>query len=347
MSTIEERLLRDIAAVTRGVVVTEQNLRDAREELDERIEEKQRRNRRRTVAAIVAAAVVIPVVGYAVVRTIDDQTASPPPAKTPEKSLDDQFLSGSAPTADELNGLWRVDNGGMSMLFSANGGVRFDDGGKLYADPAGVGDYVLDGDLITITVTAGRAGCAGQTIVLRASQGQPGQLRTVEEKPGTGNCAPNHGMADLAEMPSPPSADWGALEQVLPANSEAFVNLSYSTQPGGEWQPAQADQLYGDWAAEDQPAGGGFVLEIAPDGSYTVAGGTGDPVDSGSWSLTGGDLALTSEAGSTCEAGDRLVLGGVQTWESGSRVMRGTVKQNPCAVPWSQDAWVLIPNNGN
>ena len=44
MSTIEERLARDIAAVTGGVVVTESDLRDARDAVDERIDSRRQRD---------------------------------------------------------------------------------------------------------------------------------------------------------------------------------------------------------------------------------------------------------------------------------------------------------------
>jgi hypothetical protein len=57
MSTIEERLARDIAAVTGEVVVTESHLREAREEVDERIGNRRRRDRSVVVAAAAAAAV--------------------------------------------------------------------------------------------------------------------------------------------------------------------------------------------------------------------------------------------------------------------------------------------------
>ena len=63
MSSIEERLARDIAAVTKGVVVTESDLRDARDAVDERIDSQRQRDRRRIVVAAAAAAVVIPVLG--------------------------------------------------------------------------------------------------------------------------------------------------------------------------------------------------------------------------------------------------------------------------------------------
>ena len=58
MSSIEERLARDIAAVTGGVVVTESDLRDARDAVDERIESRRQRDRR-TVLAAAAAAVLV------------------------------------------------------------------------------------------------------------------------------------------------------------------------------------------------------------------------------------------------------------------------------------------------
>jgi hypothetical protein len=54
MSTIEERLARDIAAVMGGVVVTESDLRNAREAVEDRIEGRRKRGRRRTVAAVAA-----------------------------------------------------------------------------------------------------------------------------------------------------------------------------------------------------------------------------------------------------------------------------------------------------
>ena len=44
MSSIEERLARDIAAVTGGVVVTESDLRDARDAVDERIDSRRQRD---------------------------------------------------------------------------------------------------------------------------------------------------------------------------------------------------------------------------------------------------------------------------------------------------------------
>ncbi|HSV40309.1 MAG TPA: hypothetical protein VLI04_16225 [Nocardioidaceae bacterium] len=90
MSSIEERLQRDIAAVTRAVVVSDSDLRDARDSVEDRIDSRQRRNGRRTAMAV-AAAVIIPIVGVVALQTLggDDKTAevvvqpetftSPPP----------------------------------------------------------------------------------------------------------------------------------------------------------------------------------------------------------------------------------------------------------------------------
>ena len=59
MSSIEERLARDIAAVTGGVVVTESDLRNAREAIDDRIDSGHQRRRNGIVAAAAAAVLVV------------------------------------------------------------------------------------------------------------------------------------------------------------------------------------------------------------------------------------------------------------------------------------------------
>ena len=66
MSSIEERLARDIAEVSRGVVVTDSDLRDARAAVDDRIGSgRQQDHRRRRLAAAAAAAVVVLLLGLA------------------------------------------------------------------------------------------------------------------------------------------------------------------------------------------------------------------------------------------------------------------------------------------
>ena len=87
MSSIEERLARDIAAVTGGVVVTESDLRNAREAVDERIDIEQQRNRRRPWDAVAAAAVVIPILGFAAFQMLD--------------GADDEVGATGQPSADE------------------------------------------------------------------------------------------------------------------------------------------------------------------------------------------------------------------------------------------------------
>jgi hypothetical protein len=84
MSSIEERLARDIAAVTGGVVVTESDVWDAREEVDERIDSRRRRGRRNKVLTSVAvAAAVVAVVGGVAVLDRDDTGGGPQPAEPP------------------------------------------------------------------------------------------------------------------------------------------------------------------------------------------------------------------------------------------------------------------------
>ena len=345
--SIEERLAADIAAVTGGVVVTESDLRDAREAVDERFDSQRQRDRRRIVVAAAAAAVLIPALGFAALQTLggDDKTAPPPADPAPTSSTDPEgdFLTGSAPTPELIQGVWRVDEGTLLLKFTADGAIQFDDSGLLYSNPSAIGTYEIAGDLITVTVDGGPAGCAGQTFAMRASLPGPGAMRFVHTQPGTGNCAPQ-------ELPLPPELPvedaagpnvWWVLEQALPT-SQGFAEFAAA---GGGYRPlSDKSVLYGDWMAE----GGGHVLEIAPDGTYYVADESGEPVDRGQWTLQASDLTLTSSAASVeCTEGDRLVLGGVEQVNLNTPNLRGTVEQNTCGGAWTPSAWWLIPNAGN
>ncbi|RYP83683.1 hypothetical protein EKO23_18170 [Nocardioides guangzhouensis] len=333
MSSIEERLARDIAAVTRGVVVTEQDLRNASNAVDERLDTQRRLGRRRTLAAVAAAAVVLPIVGVGVYRTLGDDRSAPPagpaPAPSPSVDVNADFLAGDAPTPDLLQGVWRVDDGVVHLRFSAPDYVASDDRGRLFDDPAVEGRYEIEGDLVTVHVSGGRAGCAGQTFAMRASLPEPGFAHVVHTQPGTGSCSQ---MRD---------ARW-VLEQVAP--SKGLEDLGFSAEPG--WGPATGlpGSLYGVWVAER----GGHVLEIDPDGSYSVIDESGEPVDRGQWSLRGRGLTLTSSADSSaCSAGDRLVWSGLEQVDPGTTGMRGTVAENTCAAAWADKTWVLVPHEGS
>ncbi|MDQ1599620.1 MAG: hypothetical protein QOD68_1094, partial [Actinomycetota bacterium] len=245
------------------------------------------------------------------------------------------FLTGGAPTPELLQGVWRLENGGMQMRFSAPDVVSFDNGGRLFHNPAVQGTYVISGDLITVSVDGGPAGCGGQEFAMRASLPVPpvgpGALRLVHTRPGTGNCAPAQ------------DERW-VMEQVLPT-SPNMADLVFSTDPG--WQPLVGKNvLYGVWLAE----GGGHLLEIDPGGTYYVAAEPGEPIDRGQWSLRGGsELTLTSSADSaTCGDGDRLVLGAVeQDFGTGTRALRWSVRENTCGATWVPAAWILIPHEGS
>ncbi len=336
MSSIEERLTRDIAAVTGGVVMTESDLRDARGALDERITSRRQTDRRRGVIGVAAAAVLVLALGVAAFlsRGGDDETA-PPVAPSPSASdLLADFLVGSAPTPELLHGVWRLDNGSVQMRFSAPNAVSFDTAGRLFHDPGIRGTYSISGDLITVSVEGGPAGCGGQEFAMRAALPGapvgPGALRLVHTRPGTDNCSP---LQDER---------W-VMEQVLPASPD-MAGLVFSTESG--WQPLVSKRaLYGLWLAE----GGGHVLEIDPGGTYYVADDSGEPVDRGQWSLRRTDLTLTSSAESArCGAGDRLVLGAVeQVAGPGTTGLRSTVQKNACDAPWTPAAWILIPHEGS
>jgi hypothetical protein len=330
MSSVEERLSRDVAAVTGGVVVTESDLRIARDAVMERIDNRRSRGRRLTVIAAAAAAVLVLILGVVAFQTLGGEAKTAPPAdQGPTSDPFADFLTGRAPTTDRVQGVWRLDNGGVLMRFAPPDLVSFDTSGRLFEDPGVQGRYEIDGDLIIITVDGGPASCAGQEFAMRASLPGPGIMRFVHTQPGTGNCA------------SAQNETW-VMEQVLPAGP-IFAKYVLSTESG--WQPlTDKSALFGSWFAE----GGGHVLELARNGEYHVAAGSGEQVDYGEWSLRGSQLTLTSRPDSVeCSAFDELVLGGVEYIDPGTTAIRSTVRKNSCGAPWADAVWILIPHDGS
>lgn len=331
MRSIEERLVRDIAAVTGGIVMTESNLRDAREAVNDRIESRRQRNRRRALVA--TAAVLVPAVGVAAFQLFsgDEKTtpspAQPGPTGASAEDVDADFLAGDDPTPELINGVWRVDNDVALLVFDEDGTVRVDRNGAPFSHPAFSGTYEIDGDVITVTTTGGQPECIGEELPLRASLPEAGFMRMTQSSFGA--CSPM--LVDPR---------W-ELEQVLPMGS-TLRGLQLSAK--GDWQPpAGLPSLYGTWMA----VGGGHVLELAVDG-YVVAGEDGAVVDQGSWTLdrSSAQLSFVSGAGSsTCEAGDRLVLAGVEHEGSNDATgMRSTVAQNTCGGAWADEKWLLFPH---
>ncbi|MCZ3385766.1 MAG: hypothetical protein LH630_02060 [Actinomycetia bacterium] len=332
MSSIEERLARDISAITGGVVVTESDLVNARETLEDRIRVKRRRDRGRTLAVIAAAAVVIPILGVAAYQTLDGSESAPPVNSVPTSpSGYDAFLKGSAPTPDLLEGAWRVDNGYVLVRFAAPNVVSFDDTGRLFGSPGVQGTYEIAGDVITVSVDSGLAGCAGQTFDMRASLPKPGAMRFVLPTAGLSSCMSVAGRGDM--------------EKLLPtSNSVAEFDITTDTTKADWSPPVNAAALHGDWMAE----GGGYLMEINPSGSYYVADESGEPIDDGQWSLRGTDLTLTSSATSRdCAGGDRLVWGDLGQFITGTTGMRGTSVQNTCGGAWASKVWFLLPDLGS
>lgn len=119
------------------------------------------------------------------------QTPTDPATTRPQVSpADEAFLTGSAPTPELLQGVWRQDGNALLVRFSPPNSISFDNGGMLFDSPAVQGTYVIAGDLITVSVDGGYAGCGGQEFAMRASLPQDGELRFVHTRRGTGNCDP-------------------------------------------------------------------------------------------------------------------------------------------------------------
>ena len=325
MSSIEEQLARDIEAVTKGVIVTEPELLDARSALDERIDSKRGRDRKLTVAAVAAAAVVVAGVGAIAFQAVgeDGKVAEPANPSPSVSDVYDYWFTGALPTPQLIDGFWREDNGGISMLFSKDGTVQIDEQGSVYSNPGAWGTYEISGDTITMNLTGGDK-CEGTQFEMRASLPKDGDMRSMADYgPGVG-CTP---------LPSG-QVTW---QHVLPTSPEFDTVFSEDTG----WKPLNDQALKGDWAAE----GGGYVLEMTTHGDYYVLDESAEPIDQGQWSLEGVDLVLTSSAGSTgCNTGDRFVLGNVETINPGTPAIRGTVNENSCNGAWTPKSWFLIPN---
>lgn len=331
MSSIEERLTQDIATVTGGVVVTDSDLRIARRAVDDRLTRRQQRDRRLVVVGAAAAAVLVLVLGAVAFRALDGEPRTAPPAEPAPTTNDPnaEFLTGSAPTPELVQGVWRLDNGDVLMRFAPPDLVSFDTAGRLFDSPGVQGTYSISGDLVTVTVDGGSSGCGGQELAMRASLPEAGIMHLLHTRPGTGSCAR---LQDER---------W-VMEQVLPI-SPVMKSFAFSTQSG--WQSLTIRKaLYGTWFAQ----GGGHVLELARNGEYHVAAGSGEQVDYGEWSLRGSRLTLTSRPDSVrCGASDELVLGGVEYIDQGTRIIRSTVRKNSCGAPWAEAIWILIPYDGS
>ena len=332
MSGIEERLVRDIAAVTERVAVTDSDLQEAHNAVIERINVSHRRHRARVrVVALAAAAAVVIVAGAITTFALrDDDTATRPlaPAPTATDPYAD-FLTGSDPTPELLSGVWRLDNGGVLVKFGADGTVLFDQHGTLLSHPFAAGTYAIDGDAITVTImNADRHRCVGKTFTSHASVTAPGLLRVATS---------SESIADACSPMRFVRAQW---EQALPTRNKGMKGLSNGDAPG--WHPLSGKgALYGVFLAR----GGGHLLEIDRGGAYYVLAEAGTTVDRGHWSLQGSDLTLTSGAGSAdCSRGDKLVLRSVEEVNPGTNVFRGTVAQNTCGGAWTPTEWILIPN---
>jgi hypothetical protein len=332
MSSIEARLARDIAAVTGSVVVTESDLKEAREVLEQNMERPQW-SRRRTAAVLVAAVVVVPLVGVAVARSLGSDRSAPPLTQVSPRTQTGQtandpelWLTGRAPTTDLVRGVWREDNGAMQVRFAEAGTFSADAAGQPFTDPDLVGDWQLSGDRITVDVTGGTAGCAGETIGMRVSLVEKGVLHVVPAKPAS-RCAL------LTET-------WEAMEQVLPT-SPGIAGFKNSDR--ASWTPWPSRSGFdGLWLVE----GGGFAMDLGADGSYVVAGRTGEPVDAGRWSYRSTELTLTSSARSVaCDPGDRLVWTGPERVYSGTFALRATVQRNTCGGAWAGTHWIMIPDS--
>jgi hypothetical protein len=249
---------------------------------------------------------------------------TPASGSEPADDVYADYLAGEAPTPENLNGFWRVDNGTIMVRFQTDGTVHFSDNGAVISDPVTTGTYTVDGH--TIAVTAPDApGCVSPEFTMRAALPEPGLVNVVLADPQFGTCGR--------------VATTIALEHVLPDNGN-FADFTSSDVR--DWRPVADEKvILGDWMAE---SGGGYLLEISEDGTYYVADDSADVVDNGLWRLRESRLELFSRTESPqCEEGDFLVLRNLE-YAGSATLLRGTVDQNDCGGGWTPASWIHIPD---
>lgn len=325
MNTIEEQLTRDFEVVTGQMVVTDSELTQARTAIGERLQVSREGARRRRLALGVVAAVVLPVCTVAVVRAVGEMKSAAAPVSRPtDPTAEDLFLAGGPPTTEALSGVWRVDNGTMLVWFSGTDEVALDNRGRLFADPLMKGTYAIEGDEVTVSVVSGSADCIGKRFAIRVALPDDETARVVPARAPAGDCSSPMGMRE-------------SMERLLPT-SEGLQGIVAGKK---HWEPVPAaDDLHAVWMAQ----GGGYLLELDPEGTYYVADATGR-FDRGEWSVRGSRLTLASSAESTaCSSGDELVWGDLQWRFRDMTTIRATARTNTCAAPWAAvEAWIEVP----
>ena len=314
--------------------MTNSDLRDARDELDARIQSRRWRDRRMVlVAAAAVVAVVLGIVGWRALTDSDPSPASAAPVADPSVVLselsasDEAFLAGDPPTPELLEGVWRLDNPTDSRMlfgFTADGQVRYDDTGRLTDDPLVSGSYAIEGDLITVEVDDGQAGCSGQTMAFRGAMNTGGGVDLVPVDAEPLSCG------------RPARTQW-VLERVLPAH----VYADFVVPPGNRWDaPTGREALVGTWLA----GGAHYIIELLADGRFTTIAGSGEVVDRGTWTDASSTtmLTLTSSADSpSCREGDTFALSNLRARDIGTLALQGELERNDCDLaPWL--GWFML-----
>lgn len=170
----------------------------------------------------------------------------------------------------------------------------------------------------------GAAQCQGTTLALRAAVNEGGGLNLVP--------------VDTAEACGRPMRHQWVLEQQLPTPEGHALNAP----PGASWDRlTDREAVLGDWYV----GGGGQLLELRVDNTYSVLAGYGDVVDRGSWvdDESSNRLTLTSSADSpTCREGDTAVLADLRGRFLGALVLRSTVERDDCAAGYPEEAWFQL-----
>lgn len=320
MNEVDERRVIDaLQAISGGLTVTDQDLREAQARLHEQIPPDPTRRHTAVTAIVAAAAVVAGVIGVMEVTARNDTTPPSPAGRTLEKpaaaavtlanALDgdayegprEDFLAGRPPTQDDVEGLWLLRRPfSAPMVFDAKGNWSL----GAPSDPWVGGPYSIRGSSLSRDVLVDYKCSEGPRpfrLSWAAAMADEGSLR-LQFTGQLNRCTP----ADDREV-------W---DRLLPGPSPlADYFREVSTTIG--WEPAEVTEISKSFDGFEVGLGedlyydprSGHLLEVLTQGRYRyyddperfVVEGTTLPADEGR--LTTSQGAETVNLEGTCRGG--------------------------------------------
>ena len=330
----EQRVVEALQAFTGGLVVTEHDIIEAGARLQRNV--KKPPSHRRRIALVAAAAAVVLVGGTLAFTALNDNERSAPPVDVPATPAEtliaaleaDAYFelpseSGTAPTIEQLNGLWTMRPYGdvsIPLIVTGDGSFRLG-----IAQPGNVfSTSSISGH--TWTRATPESGCP-QTHRYTAALLPDGSLRLQIDQ------------ADVTCTILPGAEVWDPL---APGTPMADYLLAMARE--ASWQPVAESSLQeGLYVAPDT----GHVLEVAVDGSYGYYDSLTEdqlvPADRGDLEPGPGTVTGTCTGGSFSGNLETAQIPGVEGLTFETTAMRITADRDGCASGVTADeVWVRV-----